>query len=199
MGIGEVGLAIFGFKSGSGKKAVRRRSERRRGEGAKDAASAIREYAGVAREGKATQAKGEYTVEPAPDVEASVNEIVDVLSYGHINEFRIICMRSTGATARAYARIWNLPHIWQKALNVGTFYIIEVLSQHYDKLSPEEKERVLIHELLHIPKTFSGALRPHGGKVRINERTVGQLYKIYVERKERENRAGALEGAEERF
>jgi len=122
-------------------------------------------------------------VEMAPDVERKVNEIVDVLSYGHINEFRLICMRSRNATANAYARIWNLPDIWQKALSVGTFYIIEVLSQHYDKLPDEEKEKVLIHELLHIPKTFSGALRPHGGKVKINERTVGQLHRIYKERK----------------
>jgi predicted metallopeptidase len=122
-------------------------------------------------------------VEFAPDVEAKVKEIVDALSYGHINEFRIICMRSHNATANAYARIWNLPDIWQKALSVGTFYIIEVVSQHYDGLSEEKKERVLIHELLHIPKTFSGALRPHRGKVKINERTVNDLYKIYLERK----------------
>jgi len=122
-------------------------------------------------------------VEMAPDVEHKVSEIVDVLSYGHVNEFRIICMRSRNATARAYARIWNLPDIWQKALSVGTFYIIEVLTQHYDPLSEEEKEKVIIHELLHIPKTFSGALRPHGGKVKINAKTVGALHKIYKERK----------------
>jgi len=137
-------------------------------------------------------------VEMAPDVEAKVKEIVDVLSYGHINEFRIICMRSRNATARAYARIWNLPDIWQKALSVGTFYIIEVLTQHYDKLPDEEKEKVLIHELLHIPKTFSGALRPHGGKVKINTRTVNELYKIYKERKkaiatEKKSEAGRAE------
>ena len=122
-------------------------------------------------------------VELAPDVEAKVKEIVDVLSYGHINEFRLICMRSKNAKAGAYARIWNLPDIWQKALNVGTFYVIEVLSQHYDKLSSEEKEKVLIHELLHIPKTFSGALRPHDGPVKINDRTVGQLHRLYKERR----------------
>ncbi len=122
-------------------------------------------------------------VEMAPDVEQMVSEIVDVLSYGHINEFRIICMRSQNATANAYARIWNLPDIWQKALDVKAFYIIEVLSQHYDLLPLEKKEHVLIHELLHIPKTFSGALRPHRGKVKINERTVGELHKIYKQRK----------------
>lgn len=122
-------------------------------------------------------------VEMAPDVEAMVKDIVETLSYGHINEFRLICMRSRNATASAYARIWNLPDIWQKALGVGTFYIIEVLSQHYDALPGEKKERVVIHELLHIPKTFSGALRPHGGKVKINERTVGELHKLYRQRK----------------
>jgi predicted metallopeptidase len=139
-------------------------------------------------------------VELAPDVESKVSEIVDALSYGHVNEFRIICMRSRNAKARAYARIWNLPDIWQKALSVGTFYIIEVLSQHYDQLPEEEKEKVIIHELLHIPKTFSGALRPHGGKVKINSRTVGVLYKIYKERKaeiaaERKGRLHAAEAA----
>ncbi len=122
-------------------------------------------------------------VQMAPDVEEKVKEIVSVLSYGHINEFRLICMRSKNTKANAYARIWNLPDIWQKALSVGTFYIIEVVSQHYDKLAEQEKEKVLIHELLHIPKTFSGALRPHEGHVKINSRTVGQLHKIYLERK----------------
>jgi predicted metallopeptidase len=139
-------------------------------------------------------------VEMAPDVERQVSEIVDALSYGHVNEFRIICMRSRNATARAYARIWNLPDIWQKALSVGTFYIIEVLAQHYDPLPDEEKEKVIIHELLHIPKTFSGALRPHGGKVKINSRTVGQLHKMYKERKreleqERKRRLAIAEAA----
>jgi len=140
-------------------------------------------------------------VELAPDVEKRVNDIVAALSYGHINEFRLICMRSENATANAYARIWNLPDIWQKALSVGTFYIIEVLSQHYDKLSDEEKDKVIIHELLHIPKTFSGALRPHEGKVKINARTVGQLHKIYLERKNELAKKGGAgrQRAEEMF
>jgi len=181
MGIGDISRVFLGV----GKKAPGFRGKKE---------GTINSYAGVGSVGTRKGACAEYFVELAPDVELKVNEIVDVLSYGHINEFRIICMRSRGATARAYARIWNLPHIWQKALDVGTFYIIEVLSQHYDALSDEEKEKVLIHELLHIPKTFSGALRPHGGKVGINQRTVGQLYKLYLERK-KAPRAASLRGA----
>ena len=141
-------------------------------------------------------------VEPAPDVEEMVKDIVGALSYGHINEFRIVSMRSRNAKANAYARIWNLPDIWQKALGVGAFYVIEVVSQHYDRLSAEEKEKVLIHELLHIPKTFSGALRPHHGQhVKINDRTVSALHKIYKERKKEIANAGkaSLETAEARF
>lgn len=145
--------------------------------------AAIGSYAGVGSLGAKKKKKAEYVVETAPDVESKVNEIIDVLSYGHMNESRIICMRSRCAIAKAYARIWNLPYIWQKALGVGTFYVIEVLSQHYDHLAEEEKEKVLIHELLHIPKTFSGALRPHGGRVKIDQKTVGRLHRLYLERK----------------
>ena len=75
-----------------------------------------------------------------------------------------------------------------------------MLTQHYDPLPEEEKEKVIIHELLHIPKTFSGALRPHGGKVKINAKTVGVLHKIYKERKkeleaERKKRLAIAEAA----
>lgn len=141
-------------------------------------------------------------VEDAPDVEEKVADILSVMSeYGHVNEFRLFYMRSRNATANAYARIWNLPDIWQKALSVGTYYIIEVLSQHYDKLSDEEKEKVLIHELLHIPRTFSGALRPHGGAIKINARTVNALHKIYKEKKRgmEAEMKGRLARAEEAF
>ncbi len=123
----------------------------------------------------------------APDVQEMLEDIVRTLSYyGYINEHRIFCMRSRGNKANAYARIWNLPDIWQKALEVGAFYIIEVLSEHFDKLPEKEKKKVIIHELLHIPKTFSGALRPHlhaGGQ--INERTVSKIYEMYLEAKKK--------------
>lgn len=124
-------------------------------------------------------------VENAPDIQEKMEKVLDVLELRHIIGARIICMRSTGAKANAYARIWNLPKIWQKALEVNPFYVIEVVSEHFDKLSDERKIQVLIHELMHIPKKFTGGLVPHthpGG--RIDKRAVDAAYAEY---KKREN------------
>lgn len=69
--------------------------------------------------------------------------------------------RSTGAKTRAYARIWGLSRIWQETLNLKPGYILEVISERFDKLSAQEQDEVFLHELAHIPKNFSGALIPH--------------------------------------
>ncbi len=121
----------------------------------------------------------------ALDIQGKTEEIIEALELDHVDQFRIICMRSHGSTANAYARIWNLPRIWQKALGVKTYYIIEVISEKFDGLPEAEQERVIIHELLHIPKTFSGALVPHEcfGK-RIDRRSVEEVYKLYRKRRE---------------
>lgn len=74
---------------------------------------------------------------------------------------RIFTYRSENAKTRAYARIWGLSRIWQKALKEDPAYILEVISEKYDKLSDHEKSKVLLHEVAHIPKNFSGALVPH--------------------------------------
>lgn len=78
------------------------------------------------------------------------------LSYG-----RIFFYRSINSKARAYARTWGLPKLWQRTLNVEPAYIVEVISEHFDKLSEREQDKVLLHELTHIPHNFSGALVPH--------------------------------------
>ncbi len=118
--------------------------------------------------------------ERAPDVQIMLDDVLDRLELAHVINSRIICMRSFGAKARAYARIWSLPEIWRNALEINPFYVIEVLSENYDPLSEEEKIKVLIHELLHIPKKFSGGLVPHvnrGG--RIDHRAVNVLFEKY--------------------
>ena len=78
------------------------------------------------------------------------------LSYG-----RIFFYRSINSKARAYARCWGLPKLWQRTLGVEPAYIVEVISEHFDKLSRKEQDKVLLHELTHIPHNFSGALVAH--------------------------------------
>lgn len=113
----------------------------------------------------------------APDVYKDLENIVNSLNLPHIVLERIKVFRSTGSKAYARARIWAFPRIWQQALNLPPHYIIEVLAEKYDHLSPDDKKRVLIHELMHIPKNFSGSLVCHRGRFhRINNRTVEKLF-----------------------
>ena len=97
----------------------------------------------------------------SPDISRRITHLVKNLALKHVDPSKIICFRSHGSSSRARARIWSLPTIWQQALKVTPHYCIEVLSEKFDTLSLDDQERVLIHELLHIPKTFSGALVPH--------------------------------------
>lgn len=118
--------------------------------------------------------------EMAPDVQEMMEDVAYRLDLKHVKPWRIVCMRSRGSKARALARIWSLPSIWQKALRVEPHYVLEVLSEKYDALDPEEKEKTIIHELMHVPKTFSGSLVPHlcFGK-RIDRKTVDELHRKY--------------------
>ena len=122
-------------------------------------------------------------VEKAPDIQQMVERILSVMNYDYINENRIICMRSYNSKANAYARIWSMPRIWQKALGIKSHYVIEVISEKFDNLDGEDQERTLIHEIMHIPKTFSGALVPHKcfGKI-IDDKAVEKIYKEYKKR-----------------
>ncbi|PJE67599.1 metallopeptidase [Candidatus Shapirobacteria bacterium CG10_big_fil_rev_8_21_14_0_10_40_9] len=97
----------------------------------------------------------------APDVKRQTCLLVKKLSLNYISSGRIFCFRSFGSKSRATARIWSLPRIWQKALKTKPGYCIEVISERFDKMSTGEKEKVLIHELKHIPKNFSGTLLGH--------------------------------------
>jgi predicted metallopeptidase len=72
-----------------------------------------------------------------------------------------------------------MPKIFQDALDIPPAYVIEVLSKYYDKLSADNQTKVLIHELLHIPKNFSGSLLPHSGRGRHIEHDANKLFAQY--------------------
>ncbi len=126
---------------------------------------------------------------PAPDISENIFRICEKLKFFHIDPGRIKCYRSTGSSSRAIARIWSLPKIWQDALSVRAHYVLEVISEKFDKQPEDEKIKILIHELMHIPKNFSGAVLSHsrvqfdggGGFVRkkIDARSVEKLFEEY--------------------
>jgi len=106
----------------------------------------------------------------AEDIDCRVKEILRKLEIAHIDETRLICLRSKGsASRRVIARCHGLSRIMQLALDKNPHYVIEVLSERFDRLSKEEQTKVLIHEILHIPHSFveaSGRTDPlsHGQK-----------------------------------
>lgn len=121
--------------------------------------------------------------EHANDIQQRIERIVKILELNHIDLHRVVCMRSYGSKSRALARIWNFPKILQKALDARAYYVIEIISHKFDKLSREEQDRTLIHELMHIPKTFSGGLVPHKYfDKKIDRKTVDEMYRKYLNR-----------------
>ena len=112
---------------------------------------------------------------PAPEIKKQVDEIASNLDFFHIVPQFVFCVRSKGSKAkRIIARIHGLSKIWQEVLNIPTAYTIEIISENYDRMPQEDKEKTLIHELLHIPGGFSGGFRPHKGYV--ERKTVELLY-----------------------
>ena len=112
----------------------------------------------------------------AADIKEKVDSITESLELFHVVPQFVYCVRSRGSQSRRIlARIHGLGRIWQEALRRPPAYIIEVVSENYDPLPEDEKEKTLIHELLHIPKGFSGGFHPHKGYV--DRKTVELFYK----------------------
>ena len=111
----------------------------------------------------------------APEIKKQVDQITEELEFFHVVPQFVFCVRSRGSKAkRTIARIHGIGKLWQEVLNIPPSYTIEVISEIYDRMSKEEKEKTLIHELLHIPGGFSGGFRPHKGYV--ERRIVEDLY-----------------------
>jgi predicted metallopeptidase len=113
----------------------------------------------------------------AEDIDLRVKEIIRKLKMTHIDETRVICLRSKGSVSRrVIARCHGLSRIMQVALTQKPHYIIEILSERFDRLSREDQTKVLIHEILHIPHCFGGGFRSHKPYV-----TRAKVQKMYYE------------------
>ena len=122
----------------------------------------------------------------APEIKKQVDQLASECEFFHVVPQFVYCVRSKGSKAkRTIARIHGLGKLWQGVLNMPPAYTIEVVSEIYDKMSAEDKEKTLIHELMHIPGGFSGGFRPHKGYVerKMVEDVYAKLKKVRAAKK----------------
>ena len=99
--------------------------------------------------------------EPAPDIQLVAEEISKIL-FPHVDVTRLKCFRSYGSSSRGtIARCHALGKLMQEAIGIRAVYALEFISERFDRLDREEQLKIIIHELMHIPQNFSGALVPH--------------------------------------
>ena len=118
--------------------------------------------------------------EDAPDLKDRMREIVKSLGMIHVDVNRVECVRSYGSsTRRTIARCHALGKLMQKAMKTNAFYAIEFL-ELFGKMDRKEQDKVIIHELLHIPKSFGGGFRHHDF---VCERNVDIMYEKFARNK----------------
>ena len=121
--------------------------------------------------------------ELAPDIQEKVNEIAKLL-FKHVKLDSVVCIRSYGSSSRGtIARCHALGKAMQIALGRRGFYVIEVISKRFDKMPEIDKTKTLIHELMHIPKSFGGGFIHHNV---VHEENVERVYEHYVNLKRKE-------------
>jgi predicted metallopeptidase len=119
--------------------------------------------------------------EVVEDIMARVYDISKTLGMEHIRLSGVYAVRSKGSgSSRTIARCHALSKIWQLALGINAVYIIEVIHEKFDKMSREDQDKVLIHELMHIPLSFGGGFKHHDF---VHEKNVDRIYKRYLELK----------------
>tara|TARA_Y100000310_G_C20627136_1_gene786565 strand:- start:1228 stop:1620 length:393 start_codon:yes stop_codon:yes gene_type:complete len=121
----------------------------------------------------------------AEDLQEVVNEIAGML-FPHVKTEDVICLRSFGSRSRGtIARCHALGKAMQLALNRKGFYVIEIISERFDKMSEVDRIKTLIHELMHVPKSFGGGFIHHNV---VHERNVEKMYDRYIDLRGNNNR-----------
>ena len=117
----------------------------------------------------------------APEIQKKAEEISKIL-FPYIKIESVKCYKSYGTSSkRTIARCHALGKLMQKAMDRKALYVLEFLSERFDKLNNEEKIKVIIHELMHIPKCFGGGFVHHNV---VTDKNVNLYYKTYKNKKE---------------
>ena len=121
----------------------------------------------------------------APDIQEKAEEISKIL-FPHVQIDNIKCFRSFGTSSKlTIARCHTIGKILQKALDRKAFYVLEFLSERFDKFDEEEKVKIIMHELMHIPKCFGGGFKHHDF---VCSKNINKYYKEYNLKKKDENK-----------
>jgi predicted metallopeptidase len=117
--------------------------------------------------------------EYAEDIQKLAEEISKML-FPYIDLNNVKCYRSYGTSSRGtIARCHGLGKIMQKAIGIKAMYVLEFLTERFEKMTNEDKIKVVIHELMHIPKSFGGGFKHHDV---VTERNVNKCYAEYIRR-----------------
>lgn len=116
----------------------------------------------------------------AEDIQRKFEDVVIKLGLSHIKTADVVCIRGHGSSSRGtIARCHALNKVMQKALGRKGFYVLEFLSERFDRMPEDERLKVIIHELMHIPKSFGGGFKYHDY---VCEKNVIQMFRLYKER-----------------
>jgi len=117
--------------------------------------------------------------EDARDIELEARRIVDKLGWNHIKLDDVAFLRSRGSSSRGtIARCHALSRPLQIGLGRDGFYLIEVISERFDKLSDHDRTKVIIHELMHIPKAFGGGFIHHD---MVCDKNINAIHQKYIQ------------------
>jgi len=123
--------------------------------------------------------------EYAPDLQVQAEEICQLL-FPHVKIGNVSCVRSFGSSSRGtIARCHALGKVMQMAMRTKAFYAVEFISEQFEKLPDDEKIKVIIHELMHIPKAFGGGFVHHDF---VTDKNVNILFNKYLKLKERDEK-----------
>jgi len=107
--------------------------------------------------------------------------IAKMLDFDHVLLERLSCVESSGTkTKRVIARIHTLGKVLQLGMQEKPFYVIELITEHFNRQSKEDQAKTIVHELMHIPHGFGGGFRHH--KPYVNKNTVEEEFKKLKEK-----------------
>jgi predicted metallopeptidase len=114
-----------------------------------------------------------------PQILDIARDVVSKLKLSHVDMDNIVILRSHGSKSRrTLARIHGLPKIMQLAMKRKALYVIEIISETFDRQSRDDQVKTVIHELMHIPHGFGGGFRNHRNYV--TRKNVDMAFQEYM-------------------